>query len=191
MARDDAPVEVRLPKPQARLLGRVDEAMVQVLEQQLDSPPEGADPLVVELTTLGGGAEFGHRAMLAIELARERLAPRRLVFLGKTTVYSAGVTLMSGFPREDRYLAADAMLLIHCRQLEQDLSLSGPLRSSLPQLKAKIHEIETGIALEVQAFEKLIAGSYLGMDELLERALHNWYMPAQEAVERGLVAGIA
>jgi len=191
MAREDAPPQLQLPRPQARLLGTVNDAMVETLEQQLEAPPEGNEPLVIELTTLGGGAESGHRAMLAVELARQRLAPRRVVFHGKTAVYSAGVTLMSAFPPRDRYLSDDAMLLIHCRQMEQSLSLSGPLRSSLPLLRSKIHEIETGIGLEVQAFEKLIAGSNVTMDELLEKALYNWYMPAKEAVERGLVAGIA
>ena len=39
--------------------------MVQVLEQQLESAPGGDEPLVVELTTLRGGAELGHWAMLA------------------------------------------------------------------------------------------------------------------------------
>lgn len=191
MARDDAPSQLQLPRPQARLLGTVGDEMVDTLEQQLESPPDGDEPLVVELTTLGGGAESGRRAMLAVELARQRLAPRRLVFHGKTAVYSAGVTLMSGFPPQDRYLSEDATLLIHCRQLDQSLSLSGPLRTVLPQLQGKIQELQTGIDLEVEAFAKLIEGSDVTMDELLEKALYNWYVPAREAVERGLVAGIA
>jgi hypothetical protein len=57
-------------------------------------------------------------------------------------------------------------------------------------LKAKSVELETGIRLEEEAFEKLIVGTDVSMDELLEKALHNWYVPAQEAVELGLVAGI-
>jgi ATP-dependent protease ClpP protease subunit len=191
MAREDAPPKLNLPRPHARLLGTVGDVMVDTLERQLESPPDGDEPLVIELTTLGGGADSGRRAMLAVELARERLAPRRLVFHGKTTVYSAGVTLMSGFPREDRYLTEDATLLIHCRQLDQSLSLSGPLRSVLPQIQGKLQEVESGIELEVKAFEKLIADSDVTMDELLERALYNWYVPAKEAVERGLVAAIA
>jgi hypothetical protein len=165
--------------------------MLQSLSDQLGKLPDGNDPVTLELTTSGGDAELGRRAMLDVEIARERLAPRRMVFLGKTIVYSAGVTLMSGFPREDRYLTEDAVLLIHCRQLEQDLKLSGPLRTSLPLLKAKCQEIETGVQLEIDAFERLIDGSEIEMDELLEKALYNWYVPAEEAVKLGLVAGIA
>jgi len=190
MARDDIQTTVSVAESQISLLGRVDEQMLASLAEQLSAVQEGSDPLTIELTTLGGDAELGRRAMLDIENARERLRPRRLVFLGKTVVYSAGVTLMSGFPRQDRFLTEDAMLLIHCRQLEQDVKLAGPIRASLPLLRAKCHEIETGIELERQAFEKLIDGSKVSMDELLEKALYNWYVPAAEAVELGLVAGI-
>jgi len=190
VARDDAGVPVTLSEPQVSLLGPVDEKMLESLACQLGAIDDGTDPVTLELTTLGGDAELGRRAMLDIEGTRARLRPRRFVFLGKTVVYSAGVTLMSGFPRGDRYLTRDAVLLIHSRQLEQDVKLSGPIRSSLPLLRAKCHEIETGIDLEQQAFEKLIAGSQVSMDELLEKALYNWYVPAEEALKLGLVAGI-
>ena len=191
MARDDPGLPAVLKRPQISLLGTVDEMMLQSLAEQLGNLPDGRDPDALELTTLGGDAELGRRAMLDIQEARARLQPRRFVFLGKTVVYSAGLTLMSGFPREDRYLTADAVLLIHCRQLEQDLKLSGPLRSSLPLLRAKCHELETGIRLGEEAFENLIAGSQVTMDEVLEKGLYNWYVPAEEAVKLELVAGIA
>jgi len=190
MARDDANVPTGLSEPQVSLLGTVDQVMLQSLADQLRNIPDGNDPVTLELTTLGGDAELGRRAMLDIEEARARLGPRRFVFLGKTVVYSAGVTLMSGFSREDRFLTEDAVLLIHCRQLEQELKLSGPLRSSLPLLRAKCHELQTGIRLEEEAFEKLIAGSRVSIDELMEKALYNWYVPAEEALDLGLVAGI-
>ena len=176
--------------PQVSLLGTVDDQMVRSMLDQLAEVPDGDDPVTLEVTTLGGDAEMGRRAMLEVDLARERLKPRRFVFLGKSVVYSAGVTMMAGFPREDRFLASDAMLLIHCRQLDEDLKLSGPIRSSLPKLRSKCHEIETGVELEEEGFRRLIEGSEVSMDELLEKALYNWYVPAEEAVELGLVAGI-
>jgi len=176
--------------PQVSLLGTVDDKMVRAMLDQLAEAPDGDDPVVLEVTTLGGDAEMGRRAMLEVDLARERLKPRRLVFLGKSVVYSAGVTMMAGFPREDRFLTSEAMLLIHCRQLEEDLKLSGPIRASLPKLEAKCHEIRTGIELEKEGFERLIAGSEVSMDELLEKALYNWYVSAEDAVKLGLVAGI-
>ena len=177
--------------PQVSLLGTVDDQMVRSMLDQLAEVPDGDDPVTLEVTTLGGDAEMGRRAMLEVDLARERLKPRRYVFLGKSVVYSAGVTMMAGFPREDRFLASDAMLLIHCRQLDEDLKLSGPIRSSLPKLRSKCHEIETGVELEEEGFRRLIEGSEVSMDELLEKALYNWYVPAEEAVRLGLVAGIA
>ena len=175
---------------QIALVGSIDDALICSMLDQLGTLPDGDEPVVLELTTLGGDAEMGRRAMLEAELARERLRPRRLVFLGKTVVYSAGVTLMSGFPREDRFLTADAALLIHCRQIEKDLKLQGPLRSNLPKVQALCKELEFGIRLETEAFEHLIEGSDVSMDELQQKALYNWYLPAEEAVDRGLVAGI-
>jgi hypothetical protein len=112
------------------------------------------------------------------------------VFVGKTVIYSAGCTFMAAFPPHDRYLTDDATLLIHCRQLKQTLELDGPIRSLLPKLEAMIHQLETGIDLEEENFRRLIEGSDVTMEELLEKALYNWYVPAEEACKRRLVAGI-
>jgi hypothetical protein len=191
MARDDrlqgAPAAILTP--QVSLLGSVDEAMAQQLRDALADPGEGDEPFTVELTTLGGGADIARRMVLEVDQARGRFGKRRLMFLGKTVVYSAGVTFMAAFPRADRFLTRDARLLIHCRQLERTIELQGPIRASKPMVQALLHEFETGIALEVENFERLIEGSDVAMDELLEKALYNWYLTAEEAVERGLVAG--
>jgi ATP-dependent protease ClpP protease subunit len=191
MAREDA---ARLPagilEAQVSLLGEVTETMACSLVEQLGRVEAGEDPVTVEITTLGGDAEMARRMVLEIDLARARLKPRRLVFLGKTTVYSAGVTLMSAFPREDRFLSRDAMLLIHCRQLDKTVEIAGPMRSSLPQVRSLCHQIELGLELEEANFRRLIEGSDVSLDELLEKALCNWYVPAADAVKRGLVAGL-
>jgi len=42
--------------------------MVYTLERRLESPPEGDEPLMTELTTPCGGADSGRRAMLAVKL---------------------------------------------------------------------------------------------------------------------------
>jgi ATP-dependent protease ClpP protease subunit len=192
MARDDrgdtAPEGIL--DAQVSLIGEVNENLVLSMLDQLQEVEEGDDSVTVAISTLGGDAEMARRMVLDIDLARERLKPRRLVFLGKTTVYSAGVTLMSAFPREDRFLTRDAMLLIHVRQLDKTVEISGPMRTSLPQLRSLCHQVETGMRQEEANFERLIKGSRLTMDELLEKALYNWYVPADQALKLGLVAGI-
>lgn len=192
MARDDRskPLPAGIREPQISLLGTVDESMAENFRQALADPPEGDEPISVDMTTLGGDPEMARRMILDLDAARERLKPRRIVFHGKSVVYSAGCTFMAGFPREDRFLAEDAVLLIHCRQLSKTLELSGPLRSNVPLIEAMCHELKTGIALEEDNFKRLIEGSDVTMDDLLEKALYNWYVPAQEAFDRGLVAGI-
>jgi hypothetical protein len=117
-------------------------------------------------------------------------AARRNQFLGKTIVYSAGVTIMSAFPSEDRYLTRDTMLLIHCRQLEKTIESSGPMRSSLPKIEAARAQIQVGNGFEDQNFRRLVQGSDVSIDEMFEKALHNWYMPAADAMKRGLVADL-
>jgi hypothetical protein len=176
-------------QPHVRLIGEVGSETVQSLLDQIADTPRDDPVVVVEISTLGGDAEMGRRLVLEIGLARERL-DKRLVFFGKTCVYSAGVTLMSAFPKEDRYLTRDAVLLIHSRQLDKSIEISGPMRASLPKLKAACAQVELGIELEEDNFRRLIAGSDITLEEICGKALHNWYVPAEEALKRGLVAGL-
>ena len=172
------------------LIGSVDEAMACNLRDALWQAEDNGQPFTIDMTTLGGDPEMARRMVVDVDAARERLKGRRFVFVGRTIVYSAGCTFMAAFPREDRYLADDATLLIHCRQLKQTMELDGPIRSHLPKLTAMVHQLEAGIELEVDNFKRLIERSDVSMDELLEKALYNWYVPAREARERGLVAGV-
>jgi ATP-dependent protease ClpP protease subunit len=193
MARDNPPPDLSavLAEPQISLMGEVDKFMARELRDGLRAEKRDGDgPVVVEITTAGGDAELVRRMVTDVDEARARLAPRRLVFSGKTMVYSAGTTLMSAFPVEDRYLSKDAMVMIHCRQLSKTVEIDGPIRGSLPRVTALLHQLETGVELEKQHFERLIAGSRVPMDELFEKALYNWYLTAAEALELRLVAGL-
>jgi hypothetical protein len=203
MSRDDVPspstprpaIPSCLEKPQISLVGSIDENLVRSFLDQLSEAEEWAAKdgksrdIAMEITTLGGDAELARRIVLEIEQARGRI-DGRFVFLGKTVVYSAGTNIMSAFPKADRYLAADATLLIHCRQLEKTVELDGPLRASLPKVDALKAELENGIRIEEQDFRRLIEGSDIGLDELKEKALYNWYLTAEDAARRGLVAEI-
>jgi ATP-dependent protease ClpP protease subunit len=196
MARDNpAPVGAPLARtlvltPRVRLNGEITDDTLRGLLNQLDTLSGDEATVAIEISTLGGDAEIARRMVLEMDLARERLPNVRFVFLGKTAVYSAGVTFMAAFAREDRFLTSDAVLLIHCRQLEKTVELQGPLRGSLPLVEALCHQLKTGIALETENFERLISGSDVDIEELRAKALYNWYVPATEALERGLIAGI-
>jgi hypothetical protein len=178
-----------LDRPTLSLTGEIDSQATRDFLGALREAEDGEGDLAVEVTTLGGDAEMARRIVLEIGLCRKRTG-RRFLFLGKTVVYSAGVTIMSAFPREDRWLAADAVLLIHCRHLEKTIEVSGPMRASLPELDALRAQIDNGLKLEQENFRRLIAGSDVGMEELWEKAVRNWYVDAEEALNRRLVAGI-
>lgn len=174
---------------QVSLFGELsDSAAAQFLYDLRQLEPEGEDA-IVEVTTPGGIAEAARRLVLELQLTRRRLK-RRLVFVGKTQLYSAGVTLMSAFPREDRYLSADCVLLIHSRQLDRTIGISGPMRASLPELKALLAQMEKGVEMEKAGMSRLVEGSQVSLEEALDEALYNWYLTAPEALERGLVAGV-
>jgi hypothetical protein len=163
--------------------------MLQAFSEALDGVADGAEPLVLELTTFGGDADLARRMATDVQLFRER-SGRRTIFLGRTTVYSSGVTVMAGFPPGDRWLTRDATLLIHGRSLLKTLEISGALAVERLRVLALLSEIEAGLALEREDFERLIEGSRIDLTEVLERAPANWYLRAPEALARGLVAGI-
>jgi hypothetical protein len=175
--------------PTVSLHGAIDEGMLSVWLEALAKARNGSGPLVLELGTTGGDAEVGRRMAEDVRLFRERTG-RRTLFLGRTTVYSAGVTVMAGFPQADRWLSRDTNLLIHGRKLKRRLELNGPLRSERSRAEAVLAEIEDGLRLERAGFEQLIEGSDVTLEELEGRTVGDWYLTAQQALDRGLVAGL-
>ena len=176
--------EVTLDHAHVSLIGEVTDVTARDFLNDLDKAPND-ETVIVEVTTVGGDAELARRLVLDINVRRKSF--KRIVFVGKTQVYSAGVTIMSAFPKADRYLSRDASMLIHCRQLDQTVKISGPMRSSLPKVKALVEQIETALKLEEANFRELIEGSDISIDELLQKAPFNWYLSAEEAHRRGLV----
>lgn len=189
MAEHDEAARIVLGQtPQVRLWGPIDEQLFGRMREQVDAA-DGEGPLVIELMTMGGDADIGRRMAMEVQLLRTRLG-RRLVFLGATAVYSAGITVMAAFPRQDRYLTADAVLLIHRRRMDKTLPLCGSLAVCEQMTREMLSQIRLGQALEREGFEALIEESDVSRDEVEERAAANWYIPAREALERGLIAGI-
>lgn len=87
--------------PSILLTGTVDYAMYQSFRQQLAAAP--AEGLVsVELSTLGGDPEVARMMGEDVRFTSEIMPGRRIVFLGKAAIYSAGTTFMSFFARENR-----------------------------------------------------------------------------------------
>lgn len=194
MARDEtaathAGVPEILARPQISLVGDIDKYSVERFLDQLREAEKAGGDIALELTTQGGDPEMARRIVFEVESARRR-SPGRFLFLGKAVVYSAGITIMSAFPARDRWLARETILMIHGRKLDKTVEISGPIRASVPMIDALRAQMETGLALEEEGFRRLIEGCDIGLDELMEKALHNWYLTAGEAMARGLVAGI-
>lgn len=177
-----------LARPHVQLHGPVNDELYASFKQQLlNAPTEGS--LVFAITTLGGDPEMARAMGDDVRLIREYTG-RETLFLGKVAVYSAGATFMSAFPTDCRFLTRGSRLMLHERQMQATVTLSGPL-STLPAiLKAKLHEIEQSCTIQDEGFEQIVRGSRVSLEELKAKAPSNWYLEAEEARDLGLVLDV-
>ena len=175
--------------PRILLAGAVDYAMYERFRDQLAEAPK-TGLIVVELSTLGGAPEVARMMGEDIRFQSDANPSRRLVFLGKAAIYSAGATFMSFFAVENRYLTRGARVMIHERKMDQHLHVVGPLTTCIASVKAMLNELEHSIAIQNEGFENLVRGSSVTMEEVLRRAPANWYIEAQDAKAMGLIAEV-
>lgn len=176
-----------LANPHIRLYGPVDYNMYSYFRSCLESAADG--DLVIAITTLGGDPEVARAMGDDVRLLSQQYG-RNLIFLGKVAVYSAGATFMSYFRRENRFLTHGTRLMLHERQITRTISLSGPLRDCVSQLKAALNEIEESIRIEEEGFANIVNQSDVPFEELRERARENWYIEAEQARTLGLVLDV-
>jgi ATP-dependent protease ClpP protease subunit len=175
--------------PAIALSGVVDYEMYTKFRTQFDNASD-QNVVVIELSTLGGDPEVARMMGEDVRFASEMEPARRFVFLGKAAIYSAGVTFMSFFARQNRYLARGTRLMIHERKLSKKLVIDGPLTTCVAVVKATLNEIECSIAIQNEGFQNLVVGSSVTLDEVLKKAPSNWYLEAQEAKSLGLVEAV-
>ncbi|MDQ1154668.1 ATP-dependent Clp protease proteolytic subunit [Brevundimonas sp. SORGH_AS_0993] len=190
----DAPSAGRLDAsafdtPRILLAGAVDYALYDRFRDQLAQAPDSG-LVVIELSTLGGDPEVARMMGEDVRFQSDINPARRLVFLGKAAIYSAGATFMSFFAVENRYLTRGARVMIHERKMDKHLHVTGPLTTCIASVKAMLNELEHSIAIQNEGFENLVRGSAVTMDEVLRRAPENWYIEAQEAKTLGLIADV-
>ncbi len=172
--------------PQICLFGSVCDSMFWSFKKQLEEALKFPGELCLELSTTGGDAETGRRIAEEIRICREYRG-RDILFFGKTFIYSAGITIMAAFEKEQRYLSRDAHLLIHSRRIEKNLNFSGPLSSNIAVAEEMLASLKSGMNLEHAGFESLARGCTLSVEEIERRAGKNWYLTAEEACKIGLV----
>ncbi len=179
--------------PHIRLVGTVDDAMFKVFIEELTQARKNLspmEPVLLCLTTTGGEAETARRIADELTLVRER-ENRPLRFVGKTAVYSAGVTIMAAFARGERYLTRGTELLIHERRVTKTVELSGALRGNVSKLRDLLAEMDSGQRLERDGFRQLVQGSSMSVDQLLAKVMEaDWYLTADEALAAGLIQSV-
>lgn len=143
---------------------------------------------IIEMTTSGGDADAGRR--IAAEIVMFRKFGGKVCIIGRTTVYSAGVTIFSAVPPDSRFLSGDTMLMVHERRMERKVDLSGPLSSCLQLAREELATIEASIRLETEGFADFIRGSQVTLQDVRTKAKHDWYIRASEALDLGLVSRV-
>jgi ATP-dependent protease ClpP protease subunit len=188
MTHDTLPASA-FKSPAIALSGVVDYEMYTKFRAQFDNALD-KNIVVIELATLGGDPEVARMMGEDVRFASETEPTRRFVFLGNAAIYSAGVTFMSFFARDNRYLTRGTRLMIHERKLSTKLVIDGPLTTCVAVVKATLNEIESSIAIQNEGFQNLVLGSSVTLDQVLERAPSNWYLEAQEAKNLGLIEAV-
>ena len=95
-----------------------------------------------------------------------------MYFLGKSFMCSAGVTIMSGFPVNRRFITADTLLLIQEHKLKKSVEFNGAPRGCLSLANNLIAQIESGQILERHGFEQIVAGAKLTVDDVWMHVLN-------------------
>ena len=175
--------------PAVMLSGTVDYELYARFRAQFDRAAD-RDVVVIELSTLGGDPEVARMMGEDVRFASEQAPDRRIVFLGKAAIYSAGTTVMSFFARRNRYLTRGTRLMIHERKMAKALRIDGPLTTCVATVEAALNEIRCSIAIQNEGFANLVRGSSVTMDEVLRRAPSNWYIEAEEARRLGLIEDV-
>ncbi|MBZ9991165.1 ATP-dependent Clp protease proteolytic subunit [Mesorhizobium sp. BH1-1-5] len=181
--------EKLLFQPNISINGLIDDETVSFFLGRLESVRKDDQDMVMELNTGGGDADAARRMALEVRLFR-RHSGRDAFCVGKTKVYSAGVTVFAAFPKRYRFMTEDAVLLVHERRMETSIALNGPMRSCIQIVREQLAMLETSEKLEMEGFRELVEGSSLSADELYQRATQNCYIHAADALGLGLVRDV-
>lgn len=183
------PASLPLLKPDIRLWGEITTDTFGIFLDQLNKAMLKDGPILMEVTTEGGAADIACRIAQDIRLCREK-SSHDMYFIGKTCVYSAGVVIMSAFEKEKRFLTRETRIMIHERRMDKQVKFSGALTSCIHSARELISQFETGQEIEREGFKALIKSSTLKLDEVVARAMSNWYITADECLKYGLIQGI-
>lgn len=181
--------EKLLFQPNISINGPIENGTVSFFLDRLQTVRKDGQDMIMELNTNGGDADAARRIALEVRLFRGH-SGRRAFCVGKTKVYSAGVTIFAAFPRQDRFLTEDAVLLVHERRMETSVALNGPMQSCIQIVREQLALLETSQRLEMEGFRELVEGSSISADELYRRATQNCYIHAAEALSLGMIGGI-
>jgi len=99
-------------EPNISLNGLIaEESTLPFFLERLAAVRSSGEDIILELNTAGGDADAACRIALEIRLFI-RHSGRQAYCVGKTVIYSAGVSIFAAFPKSCRFLTEDAVLLV-------------------------------------------------------------------------------
>jgi ATP-dependent Clp protease protease subunit len=176
-------------EPNISINGSIQPDTLSFFLEKLATVRSANEDLILELTTVGGDADVARRIAMEIRLF-SRHSGRKAMCVGKSFVYSAGVTILAAFERANRYLTEDTVLLIHERRLQEKVELSGPIQACLQIAQEQLAMLKMAERLENEGFEELVQGSAISVEELQKCIRKNCYLSAEEAIEHGIIGSI-
>jgi ATP-dependent protease ClpP protease subunit len=175
-------------EPNVWINGLIEQKTLSTFLESLANVRRSGEPLMLELNTEGGDADIARR--IASEIRYFLSEGRTGYVIGKSYVYSAGVTILAAFPRETRFLTDDAVLLIHERHLTKTIDMNGPIEACLQIVREQLSLLETSKKLEMEGFREFVCGSDISVEDLLESARKNCYMHAAVVAKHRLIGKV-
>ena len=177
--------------PSITLAGRVEPALVAVLDKQIkammEKKPEKA---LVILTTTGGMNAYSIGIYERLRLLQQVVD---LTLVGIGIVYSAGITISMAFPKEKRWLTAESSMMFHQTQVEITPSNTS---TSINLTARELLLAESAVSLEHQRrnlewiFDRIAKGTGQKEKTIKKMAESGTYFTAKEALDFGLIGGI-
>ena len=84
----------------------------------------------------------------------------------------------------------DAVLLVHERRLKKEVKFDGPMRNNIETAEELLAQFRNAQMIEKRDYAALSKGSNIDADEVIKRAMSNWYVTADEAKKLGFIEGI-
>lgn len=181
-----------VPGIRISLTGKVEESMINVLDEALDKlwvDDKWNKTGTILLTSHGGSVGAGEAVAKRIEFAHKMGANLRII--GATYVSSAAVRILLSLPKDRRFVTSDCVVMIHPSKKSIDnFSSALTLVELIERLNEEIAHAKHALALESAMVKRLIEVTGIERDQLLKLYSTSHRFSARDAIKYNLASAI-